>query len=101
MAQSKGPRHVPQRTCVACRSVSPKRGAVRIVRTAEGRVEVDETGKRPGRGAYLCQRKSCWEAALTGRKDPLGHSLKVALQPADREALRSYALRLPGSDEEG
>ena len=53
--QSRGPRpkHVPQRTCIACRKVAGKRGLVRLVRTAEGNVEVDPSGKQAGRGAYL------------------------------------------------
>jgi len=45
------PRHVPQRTCVGCRTVRPKRELVRVVRTPEGTVELDPTGKRSGRGA--------------------------------------------------
>jgi predicted RNA-binding protein YlxR (DUF448 family) len=46
------PKHVPQRTCIACRRVAGKRSFVRVVRTAQG-VEIDPTGKRAGRGAYL------------------------------------------------
>ncbi|HAX26093.1 MAG TPA: DUF448 domain-containing protein, partial [Chloroflexi bacterium] len=53
------PRHVPQRLCIACREHDAKRTYVRLVRTPEGTVEVDPTGKRNGRGAYLCRRRSC------------------------------------------
>lgn len=73
---------------------------MRIVRTPDGRIEIDETGKRPGRGAYLCRRRSCWDAAVAGKKDPLGHALKVALAPADRENLRTFAIALPADDPE-
>ena len=82
-------RHVPQRTCVACRTTSDKREFVRIVRTAEGTVVADPTGKRDGRGAYLCANRACWEDAL--KKDRLARALRTAISPADREELRRYA----------
>ncbi|HET9200417.1 MAG TPA: YlxR family protein [Dehalococcoidia bacterium] len=93
-------RHVPSRTCVACRTQTSKREFVRIVRSPDGRVEVDETGKRPGRGAYLCRRRSCWEAALGGKKDPLGHALKTDLTASDREALAAFVIGLPSTRDE-
>src|SRR5262249_61248663 len=57
-------KHVPQRTCVVCRQTSAKRTLTRIVRTADQGVWVDPTGKRNGRGAYLCDQITCWERAL-------------------------------------
>ena len=51
-------KHVPLRTCVACRQVAGKRELIRLVRTEKG-VEVDKTGKKAGRGAYLHQRQAC------------------------------------------
>jgi predicted RNA-binding protein YlxR (DUF448 family) len=86
-------RHVPQRTCVACRTSRPKRELVRIVRTPEGAVIVDETGRRSGRGAYLCRRRDCWETALARRQ--LEHALKVALTAETQAQLRAYAAGLP------
>ncbi|HHY33650.1 MAG TPA: YlxR family protein [Firmicutes bacterium] len=59
---------VPQRTCVGCRQVRPKRELVRIVRTPEGVIEVDPTGKRSGRGAYICPDPKCLELALKGKR---------------------------------
>jgi hypothetical protein len=85
--------HVPERTCVACRQPRPKRELVRIVRTAEGSVQVDPTGKLSGRGAYLCRQASCWKAGL--RRDALGRALKVSITPSDRAALEAYAAALP------
>ncbi len=82
-------RHIPQRTCVSCRTTSDKREFVRIVRTAEGSVVADPTGKRDGRGAYLCANRACWEDAL--KKDRLARALRTAISPADREELRRYA----------
>ncbi len=78
-------RHVPQRTCVACRQVQPARELVRIVRLPSGGVEVDETGKKPGRGAYLCPDAACWELALT--KLSLEHALKTETTAEEKEAL--------------
>ncbi|MBF8286771.1 MAG: hypothetical protein HW393_585 [Dehalococcoidia bacterium] len=81
------PRHVPRRTCVSCGSTTSKRDLVRLVRTPAS-VEPDPTGKRPGRGAYLCHNPDCWESAV--RKSRLEHALRTKLTPADREALLSY-----------
>ncbi len=52
---------IPQRTCVACRRTVNKSDLVRVVRTPEGETVVDVTGKRNGRGAYVCARRECVE----------------------------------------
>lgn len=82
-------RHVPQRTCIGCRRSTAKRELIRIVRTPEGSVEVDATGKLSGRGAYLCGRVECWQEAL--KRDRLSTALKTRLSEADKERLRGYA----------
>ena len=84
-------KHVPQRTCVGCREVLPKRKMVRIVRTAEG-VQIDPTGKLAGRGAYLHDRRDCWERGLKGA---LGHALKTSLTEDDRARLEEFVNTLP------
>ena len=81
-------RHIPQRTCVACRSERPKREMVRIVRAPDGAVSVDPTGKRSGRGAYLCLQPPCWQTALKRRA--LDKALKTELTAADRAALAAF-----------
>lgn len=87
------PRHVPQRTCVACRQGRAKRELVRIVRGVDGSVQVDPTGKKSGRGAYLCNQPECWAAGLT--RGVLARALKIdAIPPPDLGALHSYAGRL-------
>ena len=93
--QARGPRpkHVPQRTCIACRQAGGKRGLVRLVRTDEGAVAVDLTGKKAGRGAYLHPVRSCWEIGLKGSR--IEQALRVKLTPADRLALQAYAQTLP------
>lgn len=83
------PRHVPQRTCVACRTTAAKRGFVRLVRQPDGHVVVDPTGKANGRGAYLCAERRCWEVAL--QRGRLAQSLRVTIVEEDRAALAAYA----------
>ncbi len=67
---------------------------MRIVRTADG-VQVDPTGKKAGRGAYLHDRRSCWEAGLQGS---LARALKTDLTAADRERLQAFVNALPAAD---
>jgi uncharacterized protein len=87
-------RHIPQRTCIACREVLPKRSMIRVVRSPQG-VVIDPTGKLAGRGAYLHKQRSCWDRAL---KDALEDALKVELTPHEREYLTNYALSLPDQE---
>ena len=94
--QSKGqrPRHVPQRTCIVCRTTKPKRELLRVVRTPDGHVSLDPGGKKSGRGAYLCARRSCWEAGL--KKHRLEHEFELtALPPEDRVAIDAFVATLP------
>jgi predicted RNA-binding protein YlxR (DUF448 family) len=87
------PKHIPVRTCIACRRTDAKRGLFRLVRAADGHVAVDPTGKRAGRGAYLCHDPACWEQALKRRG--LERALRVdTLQPEDRAALEQIAQEL-------
>jgi hypothetical protein len=82
-------RHTPQRTCLGCRQVKAKRELIRIVNTPDGNLEVDITGKKAGRGAYLCPTSECWEAGLKGNR--LDHALHTSLSPAGRMQLMKYA----------
>jgi predicted RNA-binding protein YlxR (DUF448 family) len=79
-------RHVPQRTCVGCRQVLPKRSLIRIVR-APGGVRVDPTGKAAGRGAYLHDKRSCWQVGLKGS---LARALRAELTSEAREMLVAF-----------
>ena len=88
---AKPPKHIPQRTCVGCRTVLPKRSLLRLVRRPEG-VQVDPTGKLAGRGAYLHNRRSCWEKGLKG---PLAQALKITLTTEDDQHLRQFMQSLP------
>lgn len=50
---------VPERTCIACRTTKPKNELIRVVRSPEGVISLDFTGKKSGRGAYICKDKNC------------------------------------------
>ena len=80
-------RKTPQRTCIACRQTGDKRALVRIVRGLES-VEVDPTGKKAGRGAYLCRRPECWREAL--KKNRLDAALKTRLSQDDKLRLTEF-----------
>ena len=79
-------KHKPQRMCVACRQSQDKKNLVRLVKTPDG-VFVDETGKLPGRGAYLHADRSCWE---TGVEKHLQKALRTTCSEEDLERLHSY-----------
>lgn len=79
-------KHIPQRTCIACRTVLAKKELVRIVRSPEG-VVVDSTGKVAGRGAYIHNTRACWEKALRG---PINQALRTEITVEDKERLQQY-----------
>lgn len=78
-------KHVPQRSCVACRQKFDKRDLTRLVYTAEG-LQIDPTGKQNGRGAYLCSSDGCWKRAH--KSNILERALRVSLTQADKQRLQ-------------
>lgn len=99
-AQPPRAKHVPQRTCIACRKVDAKRGLVRLVRLPDEHIAIDATGKRAGRGAYVCRERGCWVTAF--KRKAIERALKIAqIAPEDAALLHHYHLDLPhGSDED-
>ena len=93
------PKHVPQRTCVICRETDAKRALTRLVRTEEGQIEVDPTGRKNGRGAYLCDKQACWQRAVT--TPVLGKALKTTPTPESLIMIRDYAAGTPLRTEDG
>jgi predicted RNA-binding protein YlxR (DUF448 family) len=89
--QQKRVKHIPQRTCIGCRTVQGKRELIRIVRAPQG-VVVDPTGKLPGRGAYVHNSRDCWEKALKG---PINQALRTELTTEDRERILQFLSQLP------
>jgi predicted RNA-binding protein YlxR (DUF448 family) len=88
-------KHPPQRTCIACRQIKEKKALIRLVSTENGIAEIDVFGKKPGRGAYLCSKKTCWELAL--RKNRLDYALRTKLHDDNRQSLREYGHNLEES----
>ncbi|MFL1673952.1 YlxR family protein [Paenibacillus dendritiformis] len=78
-------RKVPLRKCVACQEMMPKKELIRVVRTPEDEVLIDLTGKKSGRGAYLCGKLSCFKLAHKSRA--LDRALKHQVQPEIYEQL--------------
>jgi predicted RNA-binding protein YlxR (DUF448 family) len=89
------PKHVPQRTCIACRQVAGKRNLLRLVRTENG-VVLDASGKLAGRGAYLHPYQSCWRAVLRGGR--IEQALRTRLNEENRQALLAFMATLPESE---
>ncbi|MDR1464431.1 MAG: YlxR family protein [Oscillospiraceae bacterium] len=88
------PRKIPLRKCVGCNEMKPKRDLIRAVKSPEGTVALDRTGKAPGRGAYLCPNPACLQRARKRRSLERAFSCAIppdvydgmeeALQPHDK-----------------
>ncbi len=68
---------ISYRTCIGCHKKKEKKELLRIIRTPEGKVEIDTTGKKSGRGAYLCYNLECLKEAL--KKDRLKKALMIEI----------------------
>ena len=80
------PKKVPQRTCMGCQAKKEKRELVRIVRSPEGEISVDMTGKKPGRGAYICPDLECLNKVVKSKR--LERSLETAISQEIYESLK-------------
>lgn len=85
-------KRVPQRMCAVCRETNAKRTLTRIVRTSETTFEVDPTGRANGRGAYLCDKASCWEKAVS--TPILARALRVSPDDDSINSLKEFAAGL-------
>ena len=79
------PKKIPMRMCDGCREMKPKKELLRAVRSPEGQVSLDTTGKKPGRGAYCCFNAECLRRAL--KQGQLDRQLEVKLSPEVNEQL--------------
>jgi len=89
-------KHVPQRTCIACRQVRNARDLVRLVRVGDGDIEVDLLAKKPGRGAYLCPERDCWQKGLKG--NCVEHAMRTKPSASNLQTLIDYVNSLPERD---
>ena len=79
-------RKIPMRMCVGCREMKEKRSLMRVVKSPEGVISFDRVGKAPGRGAYVCKSKECFEKAVKQRQ------LERALETRIDEAVFSQLM---------
>ena len=86
------PKKIPMRMCVGCREMKEKRELIRIVRTPEGNAVLDPTGKRSGRGAYVCRQAECLKRSI--RQKQLERQLEITLTPEIIDALTTEMDRL-------
>ncbi|MBC8499898.1 MAG: YlxR family protein [Candidatus Atribacteria bacterium] len=82
---------IPMRTCIGCQCKRPKKEMIRIIRTPDGEIEIDKTGKKSGRGAYLCDNVECLDAAL--KKNNLKKSLKQDIPLKTLDELKKAFLK--------
>ena len=92
------PKKIPMRMCVGCREMKPKRELIRVVRGPEGDVSLDPTGKKPGRGAYVCRNQACLGRAI--KQKQLERQLEVQLGEEVAEELRQTLAALPPAEPE-
>ncbi len=90
---------VPMRMCVGCREMKPKKELLRVVRSPEGSLSVDATGRKPGRGAYVCRSAECLKKAI--RQKQLERAFECALQDEVKEALMRELQALEENSGEG
>ncbi len=78
---------IPQRQCVGCRTMRDKKDLIRVVKTPEGEIVLDTTGKKSGRGAYVCPELQCLQKARKARA--LERALDVAIPGEVYDALEA------------
>ena len=76
---------IPQRTCVGCGQVKSKKEMIRVVRSPEGEISLDRSGKKPGRGAYVCPDPDCIEKAIQNKG--LEKALQVKISQETKDSL--------------
>ena len=81
------PRRIPQRQCVGCRTMKDKKALVRVVKTPENEVVLDLTGKKSGRGAYVCPDIACLKKARKSRA--LERALELTIPDAVYDAMEA------------
>ena len=79
-------RKVPMRQCIGCQEMKNKKEMIRVIKTAEEEILLDATGKKNGRGAYLCRSMECFEKAVKSRG--LERSLKIKIPKEVYESLK-------------
>ena len=81
---------VPERSCIGCNTKKEKRDLIRIVKNKQGEINIDKTGKMPGRGAYICDNISCLEKLIKTKK--LERVFQMKIEDDIYEELRGVLL---------
>ncbi len=81
---------IPQRTCIGCNSKKSKKELIRIVKDKEGNIQIDRTGKLPGRGAYICDDVSCLDKAIKSKR--LEKTFETKIEDKIYEELRGVLI---------
>lgn len=89
-------RTVPMRTCIGCRDIKPKKELIRILKSSEGDISIDFTGKKNGRGAYICSNEECFDRAVKSKRLPKEFEMQISNEVYER--LRDEIKR--GSEDE-
>lgn len=74
---------IPMRQCIGCKNMMDKRDMMRIVHTPEGEFSVDLTGKKNGRGAYLCKKTECLDEAFRNKGLEKSFKMKIPQEISD------------------
>ena len=78
---------IPMRKCLGCNEMKPKRELIRAVKSPEGEISLDLTGKKSGRGAYICPDKACFRQARKGKR--LERALETAIPDSVYDAMEN------------
>ena len=89
-------KNIPQRTCSVCRTQKNKNELLRIVKNKDNIIKVDETGKQPGRGAYICYDMECLKKAQKSKK--LEQALEIKIEDETYEQIKNIIERKIGGD---
>jgi uncharacterized protein len=69
---------IPQRMCLGCQEMKPKKELIRVVKNSEGNIKIDLTGKAPGRGAYICKSVECLDKAIKSKRFEKAFETKIS-----------------------
>jgi uncharacterized protein len=69
---------IPQRMCLGCQEMKPKKELIRVVKNSDGNIKIDVTGKAPGRGAYICKSSECLEKAIKSKRFEKAFETKIS-----------------------
>ena len=79
---------IPQRTCIGCNSKKDKKDLIRVVKNKDGKISMDLTGKKDGRGIYLCKSEECRNKAIKNKR--ISRTFEMEIEKSIYENLRNY-----------